>query len=191
MADIVVWSGSKYCRVTDDAYPPSELILLRRAVYKYQFLFCAEQLSNQKMKSIVSRFFLIKLTNVLATSAADRPLILSCQITPVALSFPFFDPPTRANFSLNTTIQYVWKRLLPSIQEVSQHHNFLHINRYNFTVASPFPILFLTISFSCFGCCFNMKFNQCNQHNQQILVFYFSHFYLVYLIHVCLICEYL
>ena len=50
--DVNVWSGSKYFRVTDDVYPASELPLLRRAVYKYQFLFCAEQLSNQKMKSL-------------------------------------------------------------------------------------------------------------------------------------------
>ena len=104
-ADINVWPGSKYFRVTDDAYPPSELTLLRRGVYKYQFLFCAEQLSYQKMKSFVSRFFLIKLTNVLATSSAGRSLIPSCQSTLAALSFPFFDPPTGANVSLNTTIR--------------------------------------------------------------------------------------
>ena len=37
------------------------------------------------------------------------------------------------------------------------HDNFLYINRYNFLVVSLFPIIFLAISFSCFGCCFNMK----------------------------------
>ena len=36
---------------------------------------------------------------------SDCPLIPSCQSTPVALSFPFFDPPTGANVSLNTTIR--------------------------------------------------------------------------------------
>ena len=91
--------------MTDDAYPPFGLTSLRRAVYKYQFLFCAEQLSNKKMKSFVSRHFLIKLTNLLSTSAFDRPLIPSCQSTSVALSFPFFDQLTGENVSLNTTIR--------------------------------------------------------------------------------------
>ena len=54
------------------------------------------------MESFVSQFFLIKLADVVATSTADRPLIPSCQSTPVALSFPYFDPPTRANVLLNT-----------------------------------------------------------------------------------------
>ena len=100
-----MWSGSKYFRVTDDAYPPSELTSLRRDVYKYQFLFCAKQLSYQKMKSFVSQFFLRKHTNVLATFTADRLIIPSSQSTPVALSFPFFHPPTGASVSLNTTIR--------------------------------------------------------------------------------------
>ena len=104
-ADINVWPGWKYFRVADDAYPPSELTSLRRAVHKYQLLFCAEQLSNQKMKSFVSQIFLIKLTNVLATFTAIRLIIPSSQSTPVALSFPFFHPPTGANVLLNTTIR--------------------------------------------------------------------------------------
>ena len=91
--------------MADDAYPPSELTSLRRAVHKYQLLFCAEQLSNQKMKSFVSQFFLRKHTNVLATFTADRLIIPSSQSTPVALSFPFFHPPTGASVSLNTTIR--------------------------------------------------------------------------------------
>ena len=104
-ADINVWPCSKYFRVTDDAYPPSELTSLRRAVYKYQFLFCEQQFSKQKLKSYVSQFFLIKLTNVLATSANYCPLIPSWQSTPVVLSFPFFDPRKGANLSLNTRIR--------------------------------------------------------------------------------------
>ena len=99
--NVNVWPGSKYFRVTNDAYPSSESTSLRRAVYKYQFLFCAEQSSNQKMKPFVSRLFLIKLD----TSAADRPHYPSCESTPFALSFPFFDEPAGANVLLNTTIR--------------------------------------------------------------------------------------
>ena len=105
-ADTNVWPGSKYFRVTDDAYHPCELTSLRRAVCRYQFSFCPEQFSNQKIKFFASWFFLTKLTNVLATSVADRPLIPSCQSTPVALSVPFFDPSTGVNVSLNTTIRF-------------------------------------------------------------------------------------
>ena len=77
----------KYFRVTDDSYPPSELILLRRGVYKYQFLFFAEQLSYQKMKSFVSRFFLIKLTNVLLHPLLVVPLFPHAKVH--QLLYPF------------------------------------------------------------------------------------------------------
>ena len=143
-----IWSGSKYFRVTDDADSPSELTPLRTAVYKYEFLFCAEQLSNQKMKSFVSQFFLIKLTNMLATSAAGCPLPPLCQSTPVALWFLFFLSTNRSKYFIMYSNTFAKGYYLQS-KKSSQPDNFLHIKRYNFFVVSTFAILFLMISFSC------------------------------------------
>ena len=140
-------------------------------MYKYQFLLCAEQLSNQKIRSFVSRFFLVKLRNVLATSAADRPLTPSCQSTPVALSFPFFDAPTGANVSLNTTI-LLQKTATFNPGSLGNMITFCISTDTNFSLSvhsrffsSRYPVLF--------DCCFNIKLK------------------INTIIHVRLICEYL
>ena len=143
------------------------------------------------MKSFVSQFFLIKLTSVLATSAADRPLIPSCQSTPAALCFAFFDPPIGGNVSLNTTI---------CLQKTTTLNPGSLSNMITFCISTD-----VTFSLSVHSWFFSSRYlslpsvavliwsskSTISAHNQQMLVFYFFHFHLAYLIHVCLICEYL
>ena len=123
--------------------------------YKYQFLFCAEQISNQKMKSFVFLFFLINLQTCLLHSLLIVFLFLHAKVH--QLLYPLHCLTHQQEQTFHQISQYVCKRLLSSIRKPRQHDNFLHINKYNSLVVSPFPILFFTISFSCFDCCFDMK----------------------------------
>ena len=143
--DMNVWSGSKYFRVTDDAYHPSELTSLRRAVYKYQFLFCAVQ----------DEVFCIP---ILSDKAYKRACYFRCWSPPYS-----FMPKDNSCFILS-----IFWSTNRSNCFIKYHNTFVkdcnlqsrkppYINRYNLLVVSLFPTLFLAISFSCFGCSFNMK----------------------------------
>ena len=107
------------------------------------------------MKSFVFLFFLISLKTCLLHSLLIVSLVLHAKVH--QLLYPFHSLTHQQEQTFHQISQYVCKRLLPSIRKPWQHDNFLHINKYNSFVVSPFLILFFTTSFSCFDYCFNMK----------------------------------